>query len=175
MRVAAVLVLLLTLPACVERRLHIRTDPEGAWIRVNGEPKGRSKLKWEFDHYGTILLEADLDGYARYYQPHKLKMPWWQYPVLNFFADVLWPGRIVDEQEVVLKLQPLKDRTEEDVQKELEGLARNAEVVRERLKKATAPATDPDSANSSKNGQEPGKSADAGDKSGAASPEGGRG
>ena len=80
----------------------------------------------------------------------------------------------MDEQEVVLKLQPLQDRTEEDVQKELEDLARNADAVRERLKKATAPPPDPDSAKSSKNGQEPAKSADTGE-SGAASPEGGRG
>lgn len=177
MRTAALVIVLLALPACVERRLHIRTEPEGAWIRVNGEAKGRSKLDWEFDHYGTILLEADLHGHQRYYEAHKLKMPWWQYPVINFFTDVLWPWRLVDEQEVVLKLQPLTDRTEEEVQKELEDLARNAEAVRERLRKATAPAPEadePSPTKSSKDGEKSRKSADDGGKPGSASPEGGQ-
>ena len=173
MRTAALVVVLLALPACVERRLHIRTEPAGAWIRVNGEAKGRSKLHWEFDHYGTILLEADLHGHQRYYEAHKLKMPWWQYPVINFFTDVLWPGRLVDEQEVVIKLQPLTDRTEEEVQKELEDLARNAEAVRERLSKATAPAPNPPDSKTAKDGEKSPNSGDDGGNSASMTPEGG--
>jgi len=49
--------------SCVERRLHIRTEPEGAMVQVNGREVGRSPATWTFSHYGEVRVTAYLDGH----------------------------------------------------------------------------------------------------------------
>lgn len=130
-RSAAWLLLLVLLAGCVERRLFVRTEPPGARIRINGREAGTSPATWTFDHYGTVLVEAELDGHRPAERAHPLKRPWYQLPVLDFFADVLVPFRICDDHELVLRLEPLEPPREE----ETEELARAARELRERAQR----------------------------------------
>jgi hypothetical protein len=115
------------LMACVERRLLVRTDPPGAEIRVNGEALGRAPAVWRFDHYGKVLVEAELPGHARMQKTVELRSPWYQKPVIDFFADVLVPARIRDEHEVDLRLAPLPPLTPEAIDREVAELTRTAD------------------------------------------------
>ena len=115
------LVLLLSI-SCVERRLQIRTEPEGALIRVNGREIGRSPVDWRFQHYGTVRVEAEFDGYLPAQVEVRLKTPWYEYPVADLFSDVLVPTTIKDNHEVVITLEPRVETTKE------EDLATAAEV-----------------------------------------------
>jgi hypothetical protein len=70
-RVPLLLALSLALPGCVERTFVIRSEPEGARVRINGVLQGVTPLEIPFDHYGTVRLEAepmdlDGDGFAEY-------------------------------------------------------------------------------------------------------------
>jgi len=115
--------------ACVERRLHIRTDPEGAVVRVNGTEVGRSPCAWRFDHYGTVIVEADLEGYEPRQAVVKLKIPWYQRPVADFLADVVYPGKIHDDHEVRIALPPrhrIGPGDEARVEEEVKGLVERA-------------------------------------------------
>jgi len=103
---AALLLLAVGSTACVERRLHVRTDPAGAVVRVNGNEIGRSPCSWRFDHYGTVLVEVDMEGYEPQQRIQKLRIPWYQRPGADFFADVAYPGTIRDDHEVAITLVP---------------------------------------------------------------------
>ena len=111
---ALVLVVLLFPLACVERRLQIRTEPEGALVRVNGREIGRSPIDWRFQHYGTVLVEAEFDGYLPAQTEVRLKTPWYEYPVADLFSDVLIPTTIKDNHEVVITLEKRVESTKEE-------------------------------------------------------------
>ena len=135
---ASVKVLLFVLAlatGCVERRLWVRTDPTGADVRINGREVGRSPVEWRFDHYGTVLVEAELPGHLPIQKKVKLKSPWYQKPVVDFFADVLLPATIKDNHEVELQLEQEKPLTAAQVNKEIRKLKAGARKARDEARK----------------------------------------
>ncbi|MHC4134291.1 MAG: PEGA domain-containing protein [Planctomycetota bacterium] len=116
MRAAGALLLLFFLAGCVERRLWVRTDPPGAVVRINGADVGRAPVSWRFDHYGTVLVEAELAGHRPAQQAFELRTPWYQRPVVDFFADVVWPGKIKDDHELALRLEPERPLTPAEIE-----------------------------------------------------------
>ena len=89
---------------CVERKLHIRTDPPGALISVNGTEIGTSPVTWEFFHYGTVRITARLNGYETEQRIVRLKAPWYEYPVIDLFSDVVVPATIHDDHQLQVAL-----------------------------------------------------------------------
>jgi hypothetical protein len=135
MRAAGALVLLVVLAGCVERRLWVRTDPPGAQVRVNGDEIGRAPVSWRFDHYGTVLVEAELDGYRPVQQAFKLRTPWYQRPVADFFADVVWPGKIKDDHELRLELEPERPPTPAEIEAAIGEVREGARKLRAEAEK----------------------------------------
>lgn len=107
----------LVLPGCVERRLLLRTDPPGARVSVNGVLLGAAPVEIPFLHYGTVRVEvAPLDAAGDGSPDTRscvslvpLSPPWYQWPVIDFFADNLWPWTLVDRHEAVIALHPCPD------------------------------------------------------------------
>lgn len=129
-RAAGALFLLLSLAGCVERRLWVRTDPPGAEVRINGDVVGRAPVSWRFDHYGTVLVEAELDGYVPVQRAFELRTPWYQRPVVDFFADVVWPGRIKDDHELALRLEAERPPTEAEIEAGIRKVRAGARKLR---------------------------------------------
>ncbi|MEM8882868.1 MAG: PEGA domain-containing protein [Planctomycetota bacterium] len=142
MRATALLILLVTSTACVERKLFIRTEPEGARVRVNGREVGESPLAWSFDQYGTVRVHAFKEGFVPHEQDVKLRMPWYQYPVLDFFADILWPGKIRDDHEVEIALQAEPELTYEEQERLAEDVGARAAAMRERMRAEDEPESE---------------------------------
>lgn len=130
MRAALLVALVPALGACVERRLLVRTDPPGAEVKVNGDVVGRAPTVWRFDHYGTVLVEAELAGHEPVQREVKLSSPWYQKPVIDFFADVVVPARIRDEHEIELRLEPSRRLSPREVEQEVADVARAADKLR---------------------------------------------
>ncbi len=115
-RALALLLLACALPlaGCVERKFLIRSDPEGALVRMNGRPLGRTPLEIEFQDYGVVLLETDaVDGdaehplgFSKFAATYDLAAPWYQWFPLDFFSDNLWPGTLMDRHGAILVLPP---------------------------------------------------------------------
>lgn len=124
--------------SCVERKLHIRTEPEGAMVRVNGRDVGRSPTTWRFTQYGTVRVTTDLDGYRTEQRIVKLKVPWYQYPVVDFFADLVVPVRIKDEHEVMIPLSVLPERSKEEDFALAAEVAGRAVDLREEMRRLAA-------------------------------------
>jgi len=128
------LLLLVLATACVERKLHIRTEPEGAMVQVNGRDVGRSPATWRFSHYGTVRVTAYLEGHHPEHRDVKLKMPWYQYPVADFFSDLVVPARIQNDHEVTIPLTVVAEQTKEEDLAAAAELGRRAIALRDQMR-----------------------------------------
>ena len=96
----------LTLTGCVERKLTINTEPAGALVSLNDEEIGTSPVTVEFNWYGDYKVRISKQGYETLNTHRKLKGPLYDVFPIDFFAEILWPGRIVDEYEWSFSLVP---------------------------------------------------------------------
>jgi hypothetical protein len=90
---------------CVERRLTINTEPAGALVWLNDEEIGASPVTVEFNWYGDYKVRVSKEGYETLNTHRKLEAPLHDGFPIDFFAEVIWPGRIVDEYEWSFRLQ----------------------------------------------------------------------
>jgi hypothetical protein len=136
----AALAALLLLPACVERKFLIQSEPPGAAVLVNGAYAGTTPTEIVFQNYGVVRLEVlplDLDGdgwidYRNSVQRHELASPWYQWFPIDFFTDNLWPWTLEDRHSARLVLEPA---LEPDVPSDWEEMRERAKALRVRAEK----------------------------------------
>jgi hypothetical protein len=97
---------ILFLGGCVERKLTINTEPQGALVTLNDEEIGISPVTIEFNWYGDYNVRIAKQGYETLNTHRELKGPLHDHFPFDFFAEVLWPGRVVDEYEWSFQLNP---------------------------------------------------------------------
>lgn len=115
----------LTPSACVRRSMTITTEPAQALVFVNGEEVGRSELTTDFLWYGDYDITIRKEGYQTLQTNWRIKEPWYQVIPLDFFFEVLWPGRLHDGRSRHFVLEP-------QVAPDVEALAARAEELRSR-------------------------------------------
>jgi len=113
------------LVGCVERRLTINTEPQGALVVLNDEEIGISPVTTSFEWYGDYNVRISKEGYETLNTHRDLKGPWYDAFPFDFFA-MLNPKRAVDSYEWTFELAPLKQPTSEE-------LIQNAEKLKEQL------------------------------------------
>lgn len=111
----------MVLSGCVERKLTINTEPQGALVVLNDEEIGQSPVTVSFNWYGDYNVRISKEGYQTLKTHRELKGPWYDKFPYDFFAQILSPKRIVDEYEWSFKLST---KTEPD-KKELIEAAQN--------------------------------------------------
>jgi hypothetical protein len=138
---AALVLGALALAGCVERKLLIRSDPPGATVTLNRgrTPAGTTPLSIPYHYYGTYDVRIEKEGYRPLHVDAPVSAPWYEYPVLDFFAELLLPVTIHDDREFSWSLEPRPPApamtTEEEIEKATqEAEKRNAELL-ERAKK----------------------------------------
>ena len=94
------------LTGCVERKLTINTEPAGALVWLNDEEIGAGPVTVEFNWYGDYKVRISKEGYETLDTHRELKAPLHDGFPIDFFAEVIWPGRIVDEYEWTFRLAP---------------------------------------------------------------------
>jgi hypothetical protein len=102
------------LAGCVERRLTINTAPPGATVILNDQELGESPVTVPFNWYGDYSVRISKDGYETLDTHRKLRAPLHDYFPFDFFAQILYPGRIVDSYEwnfdLAVKEYPTRDQ-----------------------------------------------------------------
>lgn len=99
---------------CVDRRFVVESNIPGAQVTVDGRPIGPAPADGSFQYPGVYEFKAVAPGYQPLKQKVRFKAKWYDYPPLDFFAEVLWPGRIEDVRRVRLDLEPVQPvRTDE--------------------------------------------------------------
>jgi len=110
---------------CVERKLTIVTEPAGAVVWLNDEEIGTTPVTVNFNWYGDYRVLIEKEGYQTLNTNRVLERPLHDRPGFDFFAEVLWPWRIVDEYQWDFKLEPYQ-------QPETAQLIQQAEAMRSR-------------------------------------------
>ncbi len=116
----------LLLAGCVERKLTINTQPQGALVMLNDEEIGASPVTVSFEWYGDYWVRINKEGYETLNTHRPLKGPWYDGFPFDFFAQIVNPNRLVDSYEWTFKLEPKKPISREE-------LIQNAEKLKKEL------------------------------------------
>ena len=125
-RVIICLTAVLALGGCVERKLTINTEPQGALVMLNDEQIGESPTTVDFEWYGHYNIRISKEGYETLKTHRELKSPWYDEIPFDFFAQIVYPGRIVDSYEWTFELSPKRQISRDE-------LIQNAREAKEQL------------------------------------------
>jgi len=118
----ALLTISLLLGGCVERKLTINTEPQGAVVTLNDEEIGQSPVTVSFNWYGDYNIRISKEGYETLKTHRELKGPWYDNFPFDFFAQVINSKRIVDSYEWTFKLEELQQPSRENLIQKAESL-----------------------------------------------------
>jgi hypothetical protein len=113
------------LSGCVERRFVIESDPPGALVLMNGQPLGSTPVDGYFTYYGNYNFTLIKDGYQTKQVIQLISTPWYEYPVVDFISENLYPVKLEDVSRFRYSLEPL-------VQTRTDDLLRDAGALRQR-------------------------------------------
>lgn len=91
---------------CIERRLTINTNPQGAIVLLNDEEIGISPVSVNFNWYGDYRIQIQKEGHEILNTHRELNAPLHDIMPFDLFFGVFWPGRIVDAYEWSFDLKP---------------------------------------------------------------------
>ena len=109
------LIATIILSGCVERKLTINTEPQGALVILNDEEIGQSPVTVSFEWYGDYNVAIRKEGYQTLKTHRKLERPLHDKFPFDFFAQILNPKRIVDSYEWTFKLAPKQEISREEL------------------------------------------------------------
>ncbi|HUV41562.1 MAG TPA: PEGA domain-containing protein [Sedimentisphaerales bacterium] len=96
---------LIVLAGCVERKLTINTQPQGALVVLNDEEIGISPVTVNFDWYGDYNVRISKEGFETLKTHRKLKKPWYDNFPFDIWAQLLNPETIMDSYEWTFTLE----------------------------------------------------------------------
>lgn len=106
--VSLVVLLLLGMTGCVERRFLVTTDPPGTIVQVNGKTIGAAPIDVPFTYYGNYRLTLIRDGYQTMVVDQPINTPWYEYYPLDFVSENLIPWTVRDIRRFQYKMEPLQ-------------------------------------------------------------------
>lgn len=113
---------------CVSRRMMVYSDPPGALVLLEGKEVGYTPVAVDFLYYGTREVTLIKDGYETKTVMQKVSPPWYQWPVIEFFADNLAFHTITDRQAFNFALEPRRVMSNEDILNRAESLRTEAQI-----------------------------------------------
>jgi hypothetical protein len=86
--------------------MTVRTNPPGALVYVDDQEIGTTPVSTDFTYYGTRKIQLMKDGFETLTVKQAFFPPWYEWPVLEFFSENLWPVETRDEHLLNFQLQP---------------------------------------------------------------------
>jgi len=126
--IAAAACLLLLVPGgCVERKLTITSEPEGALVYLSSQEVGRTPLSMPFTWYGDYEVILRKEGYETLKTHLNVTPPLYEVPPLDLFSELApWTYRVHKSAHFTLaEKAPVDDERLLDRAEDLR--ARNAE------------------------------------------------
>lgn len=109
---------------CVERRLHITSEPSGARVTLNDRDVGATPVEVDFTWFGVYDVRLTKPGFEPLVTTREAKAPLHETPPFDFFA-LLVPGTKRTDIDWHFELAPTID--------DPDGLLRRAGELRARL------------------------------------------
>ncbi len=98
------------LTGCVQRRLLIRSEPEGALVTIDRHTIGHTPVAVPYTYYGTREIQLQKDGYKTVQVKERIRPPWYAVFPLSFFTENFAFREIYDRRVLDFSLTP-KDLT----------------------------------------------------------------
>ncbi|MDR0335789.1 MAG: PEGA domain-containing protein [Planctomycetaceae bacterium] len=98
--------ILLFFNGCVRRRMTVRSNPPGATVYLDGEEIGRTPFSTNFDFYGKREFRVVKQGYETKTVLLSVPAPWYEWPGIDFFSEVLLPGKLSDNKYYEFDMKP---------------------------------------------------------------------
>ena len=105
--------ILLCCSGCVQRRLIVKTQPEGAFVSIDKQPVGYSPVSVPFTYHGTREFQIEKDGYQTIAVQERIRPKWYSTFPISFITENFWPREIRDQRIFDFQLQP-KRMTDEN-------------------------------------------------------------
>lgn len=113
---------------CVSRRMMVYSDPPGALVLLEGKEIGYTPVAVDFLYYGTREFTLIKDGYETKTVMQKVPAPWYQWPVIEFFADNFALHTISDRRAFTYTLEPRRILSNEEILHRGEQLRSEAQM-----------------------------------------------
>lgn len=91
---------------CVQRRMLIRSQPEGAMVTIDRQAIGQTPVSVPFTYYGTREIQLEKDGYQTIQVRQRLRPPWYEVFPLSFFSNHLALREVRDVRRLDFELIP---------------------------------------------------------------------
>jgi hypothetical protein len=114
-RAALLLIVGLAAAGCVTRSYTITSDPPNAVVYRNGIPIGPTPVDENFVYYGNYHFTIVKEGYETLQVDQQIASPWYQYPVIDFFSENVWPFKVCDSRTFHYHLRPLQQVRQDEV------------------------------------------------------------
>jgi len=95
-----------SLTGCVQRRLIIRSQPEGAFVTIDRQPIGLTPLSVPYTYSGTREIQLEKDGYKTVKVQQRIDPTWYEKFPVSFVTENFWPREIRDERLLEFQLEP---------------------------------------------------------------------
>lgn len=120
------LLVLVVLGGCVERRFVIRSDPPGATVWLDGKRAGTTPYIREFVHYGGRSIVVEKNGYKTIKVLEEVNAPFYQIFPFELIAEGLIPWTITDERVFDYTLEPQEPAAPDELLRRAEGFRNEA-------------------------------------------------
>lgn len=90
---------------CVERRLTVNSEPDGALAYLNNQEIGRTPVTRDFTWYGNFDVQLRKEEYQTRKTSKHVTAPWWQWPPFDLVAELI-PLRLHDDRTISFTLKP---------------------------------------------------------------------
>src|SRR5262249_23602487 len=98
------------------------SDPPGAIVYKNGQPLGATPVDDHFVYYGKYKYMLVKDGYETMEVEQKIPAPWYEYPLIDFFSENIYPGQIEDVRRFHFATNPRGSGNPNDLLKDAQNL-----------------------------------------------------
>lgn len=117
----------LCVSGCVQRRLIVKTQPEGAFVSIDNIPVGYSPVSVPHTYYGTREFKVEKDGYKTVNVQERIRPKWYSTFPISFITENFWPREIRDQRIFDFQLQPKTLTDENDLVDRANDLRMNVE------------------------------------------------
>ena len=98
---------------CVQRRMIIRSIPEGAFVMVDGQSVGSTPLSVPYTYSGTRDIKLERDGYKTINVQQRFDPQWYQTFPVSLISENFAGREIRDERVLDFTMEP-KSQVQED-------------------------------------------------------------
>ncbi|MDG1873379.1 MAG: PEGA domain-containing protein [Mariniblastus sp.] len=105
-KLLVLIILVSSLTGCVQRRLIIRSQPEGAFVTIDRQPIGLTPLSVPYTYSGTREIQLEKDGYKTVKVQQRIDPTWYEKFPVSFVTENFWPREIRDERLLEFQLEP---------------------------------------------------------------------